>query len=64
MRVSTNLKAGGYLESAAQEAGKAWGEVTNFVARAEAEAQNLTSQALSTTTAVTNWMADTLNKFS
>ena len=64
MKVSTNLKAGGYLESAAQEAGRVWGEVTNFVAKAESEAKTVTTDALTTTTSVTNWLADTLNKFS
>jgi hypothetical protein len=38
--------------------------VTNFVAKAEAEAKTVTTDALTTTTSVTNWLADTLNKFS
>ena len=65
MKVSTNLKAGGYLEGAAQEAGRVWGEVTNFIAKAEAEAEakTVTTDALNTTTSVTNWLSDTLNKF-
>jgi hypothetical protein len=63
MKVTTDLKAGGYLDSAAQEAGKAWGYVTNFVGKAEAEAKTVTTDAINTTSAFTNWLADTVNKF-
>jgi len=41
MKVTTDLKAGGYLDSAAQEPGKAWDYVTNFVTKAEPEAKQL-----------------------
>jgi hypothetical protein len=58
------LWAGGYLESVAQEAGRLWGEVTNFISNAEAVAKTVTTDALITMTSVTNWLADTLNKFS
>lgn len=63
MKVTTDLKAGGYLDSAAQEAGKAWGYVTNFVAKAEAEAKTVSTDAINTTATFTNWLADTASKF-
>jgi hypothetical protein len=63
MKVSTNLKAGGYLQTAAEEAGKAWNQVTSFVSKAEAEAKTVTREALDTTSDITTWLADTLSKF-
>ncbi len=63
MKVSTDLKAGGYLDNAAQEAGKAWGNVTNFVAKAEAGAKTDTTDAINTTATFTNLLADTASKF-
>jgi ABC-type hemin transport system substrate-binding protein len=63
MKVSTDLKAGGYLQTAATEAGKAWNQVTNFIAKADAEAKSFTRDALNTTSDVTSWISDTLSKF-
>jgi hypothetical protein len=63
MKVSTDLRAGGYLQTAAAEAGKAWNEVTKFIAKAEAEAKSVTQDALNTTSDITSWMANTLTKF-
>jgi hypothetical protein len=63
MKVSTDLKAGGYLQTAATEAGKAWNQVTNFIAKADAEAKSFTQDALNTTSDVTSWISDTLSRF-
>lgn len=63
MKVSTDLKAGGYLQTATNEASKAWNQVTNFVAKADAEAKSFTQEALSTTSDITSWISDTLSKF-
>lgn len=63
MKVSTDLKAGGYLQSAAAEAGKAWNQLASFVTKAEAEAKSVTRETLNTTSDITTWLADTLNKF-
>ena len=63
MKVSTDLKAGGYLQTAATDANKAWNQVTNFISKADAEAKSFTHEALNTTSDVTSWISDTLNKF-
>ena len=63
MKVSTDLKAGGYLQTAATEAGKAWDQVTNFVGKAETEAKTVTQDVLSTTSDISTWLADTLGRF-
>ena len=63
MKASTDLKAGGYLENFAQETGKVWGQVTKFVAKAEAEEKKVSTDAINTTTTFTNWLADMVNKF-
>lgn len=39
------------------------GQVMKIIAEAEEEAKPVTTDAINTTTAFTNWLADTLNKF-
>jgi hypothetical protein len=61
MKVETDLKAGSFLEDAAQGAGKAVNQAMDFVAEAGREADSLTKTVSSTASSVWNTISRSLN---
>jgi hypothetical protein len=61
MKVETNLKAGSFLEDAAQGAGTAVNKAVDFVAEAGREADSLTKTVSSTASSVWNTLSSSLN---
>jgi len=61
MKVETDLKAGSFLEDAAQGAGNAVNQAMDFVAEAGREADSLTKTASSTVSSVWNTVSRSLN---
>jgi len=61
MKVQTNLKAGGFVQDAWNETGRAVGKAENFVQKANDQAAQLTRNALSSSSKLANCVAYTFN---
>lgn len=61
MKVETNLKAGSFLEDAAQGASNAVNQATDFVVEAGRQADSLTRTVSSTASSVWNAVSSSLN---
>jgi hypothetical protein len=61
MKVETHLKAGGFVQDAWTEAGRAVGKAEAFVIKANAEAAKLARDALTSSTKLADCVAYTFN---
>lgn len=61
MKVVTHLKAGGFVQDAWNQTGRAVGKAENFVLRANDQAAKLTRDALSSSSKLANCVAYTFN---
>jgi hypothetical protein len=61
MKVETHLKAGGIIQDAWSETGRAVGKAENFVLKANNQAAKLTRDALTSSTKLADCVAYTFN---
>jgi hypothetical protein len=61
MKVETHLKAGGFIQDAWNQTGRAIGKAENFVLKANVQAEQLTRDALSSSSKLANCVAYTFN---
>ena len=61
MRVQTNLRAGGFVQDAWNETGRAVSKAENFVQKANYQAEKLTRDAMSSSSKLANCVAYTFN---
>jgi hypothetical protein len=61
MKIETHLKAGGFIQDAWNETGRAMGKAENFVLKANDQASKMTRDALGSTTKLANCVAYTFN---